>query len=275
VLYRQGALPGFPPHQQRLQRQAIEQIGQHRQTPLRVATTRARLILAGDPAKLLPHLLGVGQVDQRTVDAHQTVTAPAFNLKSAARPVHRLQDRPVVQFDQSRVTQLEPRLAPGRSRDGLPLLSQAIEKLVQVQLHRPNGLLQQKHPGSHKTKVALASEVLPPTLVPIAETGAAQDLSNGFDNEFTERTVIEMFLHPQGNAQKYIRCTYYTAAFTNLMTLGRASSRALTSQITQKVRARADARPPGKSISARATSPAVLATRAVSDNTQQKKAINV
>jgi hypothetical protein len=44
--------------------------------------------------------------------------------------------------------------------------------------------------------VALAGEVLRPALVPIAEAGAAQNLSNSFDDEFTKRTVIEMFLHP-------------------------------------------------------------------------------
>jgi hypothetical protein len=42
-----------------------------------------------------------------------------------------------------------------------------------------------------------------------------------------------------------------------------------------EIRARGDARPPGQSILARATSPAVLATRAGSHNTQQKKAIKL
>src|ERR1035441_9392136 len=35
-----------------------------------------------------------------------------------------------------------------------------------------------------------------------------------------------MFLHPQCNVQKYIRCTYKSDAFINLMAVGRASPRA-------------------------------------------------
>jgi hypothetical protein len=58
--------------------------------------------------------------------------------------------------------------------------------------------------------------------VPIAEAGAAQYLPNGFYDGFAKRTVIEMFLHPQGNVQKYIRCTYKTAAFLILMAVQRA-----------------------------------------------------
>jgi hypothetical protein len=56
--------------------------------------------------------------------------------------------------------------------------------------------------------VALAGEVLRPTLVPIAEAGVAQYLANRFDDGFTKRMRLEMFLHPQDNGQKYILCTY-------------------------------------------------------------------
>jgi hypothetical protein len=83
----------------------------------------------------------MGQVEERTVDADQAVATPAFDVKSAARGVHRLQDRLVVQFDEGGVTQFEPCLTPSRSGNGRQMLTQAIEKLVEVQWHRPEGLL--------------------------------------------------------------------------------------------------------------------------------------
>ena len=113
--HRAGFQPGIPTG-------PIEHIIDHRQARLRIAGARRPVLIGGAfPAKGSSQCLAFGQTHQGTVDAHQSVSAPAPD--GMLRAIDRGQDAVAIQFAEGAVFELGPRMRHRPAGDRLKELA--------------------------------------------------------------------------------------------------------------------------------------------------------
>src|SRR5438045_3887459 len=123
----------------------VEQIIEDRQTSLGKASASGPILIGGFfPAKLLAQFLAVGQAQQRTINAKESVSTPA--LDGVIRAVNAGQHAVPIQFDEGPGFEFCPSMRHRSAGDRFKelALGQLIEKFMHMTLDGLEGLLQDK-----------------------------------------------------------------------------------------------------------------------------------
>ncbi len=98
-----------------------------------------------------------------------------------------VQDRALIEFEEGGGTQFQARLAPGGRRDRGGVRCQRLKKIMQVQLNRPDGFLQEQRDDIHKGQTAAAGELFVTPAMAVAEGGFINQLAGGLNSDLRGR----------------------------------------------------------------------------------------
>ena len=178
--------------------ETVEQIVEHRQTRLGKACARGPVLIGGflppkDPAQLLT----VGQAQQRTIHAEESMPAPAADGMIGA--IGDGQQTVAIEFEEGAVFELGAGGRDGTTGQGFKELAvgQVIEEVVEVALEGFDGLLEEEEHEDGKGQLAVAGEVLGSDPMAGAEARIAQPGAERIDQrEEIGGNTLKTSLHP-------------------------------------------------------------------------------
>ena len=109
---------------------------------------------------------------------------PQAHRKILLAAVGHTQDGALVEFDESGMFEFQTRFAPGRGDRALARDRHRRKEIMQVQLNRTDGLLQQHHHHVDKRQLATTGEVFVAGAMTLAEGFIMNQFARGLDGRF-------------------------------------------------------------------------------------------